>query len=84
LDDALPIFRPTVIKMDIEGAEYAAMMGGRRMIEQHRPGLAISVYHQAEHLWTIPLLAQDWLKGGRHYLRMHAHNAFELIYYWMP
>jgi FkbM family methyltransferase len=84
LDDALPVFRPNVIKMDIEGAEYDALLGARQMIEAHRPGLAISVYHRPEHLWTIPLLAQEWLKGGRHYLRLHAYNGFELIYYWMP
>jgi FkbM family methyltransferase len=84
LDDALPVFRPNVIKMDIEGAEYAALLGARRMIEQNRPGLAISVYHRPEHLWAIPFLARTWLKGGQHYLRMHAYNAFELIYYWMP
>jgi FkbM family methyltransferase len=84
LDEALAAFRPSVIKMDIEGAEYDAMLGARRTIEQDCPGLALSVYHRAEHMWTIPLLAGDWLKGGRHYLRAHAYNAFELIYYWMP
>jgi FkbM family methyltransferase len=84
LDEALPAFRPTLIKMDIEGAEVDALLGARRMIEKHRPGLALSVYHRADHLWTIPLLAQSWLKSGRHYLRAHAHSAFELIYYWMP
>ncbi len=84
LDDALPAFRPNLIKMDIEGAEYDALLGARRLIETHRPGLAISVYHQADHLWTIPLLIKSWLPGGRHHLRMHAYNAFELIYYWMP
>jgi FkbM family methyltransferase len=84
LDEALAGFRPNMIKMDIEGAEYEAMLGARRMIERHRPGLAISVYHRPEHLWSIPLLAQAWLKGGHHYLRAHAYNGFELIYYWMP
>jgi FkbM family methyltransferase len=84
LDEALAAFRPNVIKMDIEGAEDEAMLGARRTIERHRPGLAISVYHRPEHLWTIPLLAQAWLKGGHHYLRAHAYNGFELIYYWMP
>jgi FkbM family methyltransferase len=84
LDEALPAFQPSVIKMDIEGAEYDALLGARRIIESHRPGLAISVYHRPEHLWTIPLLAKAWLKGGHHYLRAHAQNAFELIYYWMP
>jgi FkbM family methyltransferase len=84
LDEALAAFRPNLIKMDIEGAEYDALLGACGLISKHRPGLAISVYHRAEHLWTIPLLVQSWLRGGRHYLRSHAHTGFELIYYWMP
>ena len=84
LDEALAAFRPNVIKMDIEGAEYEALLGARRTIERHRPGLALCVYHRPEHLWTIPLLAKAWLKGGHHYLRAHAHSAFELVYYWVP
>jgi FkbM family methyltransferase len=84
LDDALPAFAPNLIKMDIEGAEFDALLGARRLIEQHRPGLAISVYHRAEHLLSIPLLAASWLKGGRHFLRSHAYTGFELIYYWLP
>ena len=84
LDEALVAFRPNVIKMDIEGAEYDALLGARRTIERHRPGFALCVYHRPEHLWTIPLLAKAWLKGGHHYLRAHAHNAFELVYYWIP
>lgn len=84
LDEALAAFRPNVVKMDIEGAEYDALLGARRTIEHHRPGLAICVYHRPEHLWNIPLLAKTWLKGGHHYLRVHTHNTFELIYYWIP
>jgi FkbM family methyltransferase len=84
LDEALPGFRPSLIKMDIEGAEYDALLGARGLIEQSRPGLAISVYHRADHLWTIPLQVQAWLKGGKHYLRLHAYTGLELIYYWIP
>jgi FkbM family methyltransferase len=84
LDETLSAFRPTVIKMDVEGSEPDALVGARGLIERHRPGLAISVYHRPEHLWTIPLLLRSWLKGGRHYLRTHAYNSFEVIYYWLP
>lgn len=33
------------IKMDIEGAEYEALIGGMQVIKRDRPILAISVYH---------------------------------------
>ena len=84
LDEALAHFRPNLIKMDIEGAEYDALLGARGLIEQCRPGLAVCVYHRPEDLWRIPLLIAGWLQGGRHYLRLHAHSTFDLVYYWIP
>lgn len=85
LDEALPVFRPNLIKMDIEGAEYAALWGARRILAEHRPGLALCLYHRPEHLWQIPLLVQQLTGGGgRYYLRAYCYNAFELVLSWLP
>ena len=84
VDEALPGFRPNLIKMDIEGAEYAALWGARQTIIDQRPGLAICLYHCPEHLWQIPLLIHDWNLGYRFYLRVYAYNGFELVLYAMP
>lgn len=84
LDEAIPCFRPNLIKMDIEGAEYAALWGARHTLAEHRPGLAICLYHRPEHLWQIPLLLQDWNLGYRFYLRVHCFNGFELVLYAIP
>ena len=85
LDEAIPHFAPTLIKMDIEGAEYEALLGARRIIAQYRPGLAICLYHRPEHLWQIPLLitrlSTECGGGYKLYLRSHAHNGFELVVY---
>ncbi|MDQ1300943.1 MAG: hypothetical protein QG637_864 [Chloroflexota bacterium] len=81
LDDALTGFRPSLIKMDVEGAEYDALLGARRLIEQNRPGLAICLYHRPEHLWQIPLLIRRWDLGYKLRLRVHWHNSFELVMY---
>jgi FkbM family methyltransferase len=81
LDEALIGFRPTLIKMDIEGAEYAALCGARKTIHDHRPGLAICVYHRPEHLWQIALLLDSWDLGYKFYLRAHAFNGFETVLY---
>lgn len=84
LDDALPVFCPTLIKMDIEGAELQALKGARRTIEKHRPGLAISVYHSPEHLWEITLLLNRWGFGYRFYLRSYRYISFDTILYAFP
>ncbi|MFV2082769.1 MAG: FkbM family methyltransferase, partial [bacterium] len=34
------------IKMDIEGGEVRALMGGRNTLAEFRPGLAVAVYHE--------------------------------------
>jgi len=85
LDQALPAFRPNLIKMDIEGAEYDALWGARHLIAEHRPALAICLYHRPEHLWQIPLLVQQLTGGGgKYFLRSHALNGWELVFYWLP
>ena len=95
LDEALPAFAPTLIKMDIEGAEAEALQGARRIIGEHHPGLAISVYHRPEDLWQIPQLVDQLAKAGgqdhasanasyKYYLRSHAYNCFELVFYAVP
>lgn len=85
LDDAIPTFAPTLIKMDIEGAEYAALLGARRLIKEYTPGLALSLYHRPEHLWQLPMLAHRLSNGMYHfYMRAHAQNDFELVLYAIP
>lgn len=84
LDDCLANFRPDLIKMDIEGAEYAALLGARSLIERHRPGLAICLYHQAAHLWQIPDLIASWNLKYDFYLRVHFYSGFELVLYAYP
>ena len=42
------------IKMDVEGAELKALRGAEMTIRTHRPKLAISVYHKAEDIHSIP------------------------------
>ncbi len=81
LDDALPGFRPNLIKMDIEGAELDALQGAESLIHQHRPGLAICVYHRPGHLWEIPQQIARWRLGYRFYLRAYALNGFEVVSY---
>lgn len=71
LDDVLEGKRITFIKMDIEGAEYEALMGARRLIGENRPRMAISVYHKFEDFITLADLVlsmhSDYKISFRHY-----------------
>lgn len=62
------------IKMDIEGAEYNALMGAVKTIEKNRPTLMISVYHKKEDYLRIPFLIKsmcpDYRLFFRHYRKM--------------
>jgi hypothetical protein len=57
------------IKFDIEGCEYEALLGSRRIIEKYKPKLAISVYHKLSDLWTIPFLIKEYGEGYNIYFR---------------
>lgn len=81
LDDAISDFAPTLVKMDIEGAEHDALQGAARLIAKDRPGLAISCYHRPQDLWALALLIDGWRLGYRLYLRGHAHSTFDLVLY---
>lgn len=45
-----------LIKMDIEGAEYAAISGGLETIRRDKPVLLISLYHTGKDFFEIPPL----------------------------
>ena len=84
LDEILEGSRPTFIKMDIEGAEFDALEGARRLIEQALPILAICVYHQPDHLWRIPLLIDSFSEQYRFFLRPHNEEGWDLVCYAIP
>jgi hypothetical protein len=58
--------------MDIENMEVYALKGGRNLIRQHKPKLAISAYHSLEHIWQVPLLIHEIEPDYRLYLRHHS------------
>jgi FkbM family methyltransferase len=54
LIEELKLDRVDFIKMDIEGAEQAALRGAVETLKRHRPILAIGSYHKADDLDEIP------------------------------
>lgn len=60
LDDAVDD-RVTFIKYDLEGAEIPAIKGAEKTLRTYKPKLALSIYHNIEDLWEIPLLVKEYV-----------------------
>lgn len=84
IDGCLRNWSPTLIKMDIEGAEYDAIQGAKHTIAACRPGLAISAYHLYDDLWRLGLAINEIVDDYDFYLRCHAYSSFETVLYAIP
>ncbi len=84
LDSVLDGREVSFIKMDIEGAEMAALRGAEKIIGVQRPALAICVYHQPEDLWTIPRWLRAAMPEACLYLRHYSMYQNETVCYAVP
>jgi FkbM family methyltransferase len=73
--------RVNVIKMDIEGAEMAALEGASQVIKEFKPRLLISAYHKPEHLWEIPNKLKTQNADCRLFFGHHSPMQWESVYY---
>lgn len=71
---------PDFIKMDLEGAEPAALLGGREIIAKHKPRLAICLYHNFSDMWTIPHIIKDICPEYRFWCKKN-HPNWEFVLY---
>ena len=58
-----------LLKLDVEGAEGAALRGAKETLARFRPALLVSAYHRSEDLFALPLLLNELCPGCRLYLR---------------
>lgn len=69
----------TLIKMDVEGAEMQAIIGGRETLQKFRPKLFAAAYHYDVDLFRLPLLLHKLVPQYKIYLRKHPYvPAWEL------
>ena len=71
VDSMLKEKKPTLIKIDVEGAEREALEGAAEVISKHRPRLILSAYHRTEDIFTLPLMIKEMNFGYKLYLRHH-------------
>lgn len=73
--------RVDFIKMDVEGAELAALEGARETLLRFRPRLAISVYHKPQDIWRIPGWLDALGAGYRFHLDHYTIHHEESVLY---
>lgn len=70
-----------LIKMDIEGAEYDALIGCKNLIEKYHPTLAICIYHKCDDYYRILNLVHSIDSTYKLYIRQYAYNDNETVLY---
>ncbi len=84
LDNCLQGREITFLKMDIEGAELAALHGAKETIQKYKPKLSICVYHKVEDILDIPLylkeLVPEYQFAFRHYTSQFSETV---LYAWI-
>lgn len=80
IDDLLDT-EPTLIKMDVEGAELGALKGARDCIAAAKPKLAISAYHRPTDLLDITQFALGVRADYRVGLRHHTEERWDTCLY---
>lgn len=81
LDTFLAGERVTFIKMDIEGAEYDALVGASNIIKEQKPRMAICLYHNYEHIVSIPLLLLNLRSDYKFKIRQYSMLTNETVLY---
>jgi FkbM family methyltransferase len=84
LDELFADIPVTLIKMDIEGAEFDALRGGAKIIQRDSPILAICVYHTQADIWRIPLLLRSINPNYAFFLRSYDGDGFQTVLYAAP
>lgn len=69
------------IKMDIEGSEYDALIGAKKTIRREKPGLAISIYHNAEDYYRLALLIKRFVPEYKLAVRHHKDKHQDTVLY---
>lgn len=75
---------PTFVKLHLEGAELAALRGGRQTLVANRPIVAATVYHNTDGIWETPLWLMDTLPDYRFLFRVHSWCGTGAVIYAVP
>ncbi|TKW71412.1 MAG: FkbM family methyltransferase, partial [Bradyrhizobium icense] len=75
---------PLLIKIDVEGAEAAALAGARRTIQRRRPSVVLSIYHRPDDLWELPAALHALDPSSRLFIRTLGEDGMDVVCYLVP
>ncbi|MGN7292360.1 FkbM family methyltransferase [Rhizobium sp. SAFR-030] len=84
LDSLFPNRTIDFLKLDIEGAEAAAIEGATEILQRSQPVVAISLYHKVGDLADLPILLKRILPNHSLHIIQHMYNSFESVLYAVP
>ncbi len=84
IDDVAECSDATFIKMDVEGSEWAALMGAKKTIMRNKPKLAICIYHMQRDFIDIPKYIHYLVPEYKLYIRHHSFSINETVLYAVP
>ena len=71
------------IKLDIEGAEYKALLGAEKTIKKNKPVIAVCVYHNQSDFFRIPQLLISYNPNYQIYFRHYTQGVCESVMYFV-
>lgn len=74
-------YHPTLIKMDIEGAELESLIGASQIIATQKPKLAICIYHMPFDFYEIPNFLKSLVPEYKFKVRQHEPGFCETVLY---
>jgi FkbM family methyltransferase len=77
-------WEPTLVKLDVEGAELQVIAGAKETIRSSRPIWAIALEHNFDDLWTVPLAFNEVAPDYRYFLRHYSEQGFDVVLYAVP
>lgn len=81
LDDILSDTHPTLIKLDIEGAELDTLKGAEKILKRDKPKLAVCIYHKMEDIIDIPRYIHSIVPEYRFKVRHHSNSMLDTVLY---
>ena len=73
-----------MIKLDVEGSEEKALLGGIKTIVKHKPKLLISLYHNINDIFELPLFVNRLNLDYKFYMGHHRPSLQETVLYALP